>query len=389
MTQIVITPENSTVAMNQRKLLSRTMASLIDAGEIPTVRVINLRRRPDRALDFIGCAVHKEQLIVVKGPAKLRHKSLISARKNVKTPLFIEPNEDEECPGDFAFDGQCTRDELEKQVLQRLDGKGTLADFVKAKWRPSDLKAFDRDARDGFELVQTSMTEKACALSHIASWMGVESTLSHIGSCTRGEYDHEFYQKKLSRMFKISGFARGPALLPGNEDMDPVPVCVILEDDAVVSDRFAERLASLLEELPRDFHFCSLGYSRPKNAPMVEYSTHLGIPSCLWYLTGYILSLEGARHLIKSLPVTGPVDSWIGMKMCGNWDNTFGEFMGVGKYTRAKTKLPSRKDLAKIMKFRAFAALIPLCAQTLGTTGTTALTRGGWRNKDTDITYSG
>ena len=119
---------------------------------------------------------------------------------------------------------------------------------------------------------------------------------------------HEWYQNKLLRMFKISGFARGPALLRGNEDMDPVPVCVILEDDAVLNDRFAERLASLLEELPRDFHFCSLGYSRPKAAPMVEYSTHLGIPSCLWYLTGYVLSLEGARHLIKSLPVTGPVD---------------------------------------------------------------------------------
>lgn len=109
-------------------------------------------------------------------------------------------------------------------------------------------------------------------------------------------------------MFKISGFAQGPALLHSNQGMDPVPVCVILEDDAVLVDRFAERLASLLEELPRDFHFCSLGYSRPKAAPMVEYSTHLGIPSCLWYLTGYILSLDGARHLIKGIPVTGPVD---------------------------------------------------------------------------------
>ncbi len=119
---------------------------------------------------------------------------------------------------------------------------------------------------------------------------------------------HEWYQKKLARMFRISGFATGAALIHGNEDMDPVPVCVILEDDAVLSDRFAERLSSLLEELPRDFHFCSLGYSRPKTAPIVEYSTHLGIPSCLWYLTGYVLSLEGARHLIDSLPVSGPVD---------------------------------------------------------------------------------
>ena len=118
----------------------------------------------------------------------------------------------------------------------------------------------------------------------------------------------EWHRGKLRRMFKLSGFARGPALLHSNEDADPAPVCVILEDDAVLVDRFAERLASLLEELPRDFHFCSLGYSRPKAAPMAEYSTHLGIPSCLWYLTGYILSLDGARHLMDNLPVTGPVD---------------------------------------------------------------------------------
>ena len=255
-----------------------------------------------------------------------------------------------------------------------------MTDFVADKWRPSELKAFDRVARGDFELVHTSMTEKACTLSHIASWMGVESTLSsEIDTVGRINYGgHEWYQNKLLRMFSISGFARGSALLHENEDMDPVPVCVILEDDAILVDRFAERLASLLEELPRDFHFCSLGYSRPKAAPIIEYSSQLGIPSCLWYLTGYILSYEGARHLIESLPVAGPVDSWIGLKMCANWDNTYGDMIGVGKYTTAKTSLPPRKDLAKIMKFHAFAALVPLCAQ-----------KGGWRDKDTDITYSG
>ena len=81
--------------------------------------------------------------------------------------------------------------------------------------------------------------------------------------------------------------------------------------------------------------------------------------------------------------------SWIGLKMVANWDNSFGEWMGVGNFTRAKTKLPSRKDLAKIMKFRAFAALVPLCAQKLGDPSASTSKRGGWRQKDTDITYSG
>ncbi len=78
--------------------------------------------------------------------------------------------------------------------------------------------------------------------------------------------------------------------------------------------------------------------------------------------------------------------------MCGNWDNKYGDIMGVGKYTTAKSNLPPRRDLAKIMKFRAFTALTPLCAQKVGSSSTSAasLTRGGgWRDRDTDITYSG
>lgn len=118
-----------------------------------------------------------------------------------------------------------------------------------------------------------------------------------------------WYQQKLTRMLKISGFARGEALLFRNEDSDPTPCCVILEDDAVLCNRFAERLEAVLEELPRDFHFCSIGYSRPQRAPIVEYSSQLGIPSCLWYLTGYIISLDGAKNLLESLPVAGPGES--------------------------------------------------------------------------------
>ena len=149
--------------------LSRLMASSIDASEIPTVRVINLRRRPDRALDFMACAVHKNQLISIKAPSRLRSKRLITLSRNKANASFISPSdEDEEYGGDYAFDGQCPRDELEKQLTQQLDGIGTLTDFVEDKWRPSELKAFDKVARGDFELVNTSMTEKACALSHIA-----------------------------------------------------------------------------------------------------------------------------------------------------------------------------------------------------------------------------
>jgi len=371
------------ISSDERSVISRVTSLFVDACEIPTVRVINLKRRPDRLLDFMADAA-KEQLLVIKGPAKLRSKSQVKKNANaIVSPSSIDVNE--ACSGYDAFDGQCGADELDDQLLERLAGDGALSDFIRAKWRPGDLRAFDREARNGNELVATSITERACALSHIASWMGVEQSLSPVVNA--GEVDG--YEQKVIRMFKISGFARGPALLHKNTDMEPAPVCVVLEDDAVLADRFAERLSSLLEELPRDFHFCSLGYSRPKTAPIVDFSSQLGIPSCLWYLTGYVLSLEGARHLIQSLPVTGPVDSWMGMKMCSNWDNVYGHWIGVGKHARAMSKLPSRKDLSKIMKFRAFAALVPLCEQKVGKAGGDAGVRVNWRDRDTDIAYSG
>ncbi len=77
--------------------------------------------------------------------------------------------------------------------------------------------------------------------------------------------------------------------------------------------------------------------------------------------------------------------------MCGKWENNFGNMLGIGKFTKTKTKLPSRKDLASIIKFRAFATLVPLCAQKVGSTFTSATMAkgGGWRNRDTDITHSG
>ena len=37
----------------------------------------------------------------------------------------------------------------------------------------------------------------------------------------------------LVRLFKISGFAEGRAVLVENECMPPAPACVILEDDAI------------------------------------------------------------------------------------------------------------------------------------------------------------
>lgn len=173
--------QRRSLPISQRIQTSRMLSSFVNAGEIPTVRVINLKRRPDRLLDFMACAVNVHQLLVVKGPGRLKRKR---QENNAITKNFISMNEEDD-EQYYAFDGQSSRDDLEQQLQQRLDGKGTLSDFVKAMWRPSELKAFDRDARDDFELVSTSTSEKACALSHIATWIGIETTLSDVhDSCT-------------------------------------------------------------------------------------------------------------------------------------------------------------------------------------------------------------
>ena len=215
------------------------------------------------------------------------------------------------------------------------------------------------------------------------------------------------------RQFQISGYARGHALVSRNEGFGATPVCVVLEDDAILNDRFVDRLNSILEELPRDFHYCALGYGRPKTAPMVPFSSQLGIPTCLWYMTGYILSLEGAKYLLGQLPIRGPVDSWIGLLMFGNWDNSFGHSLGIGKHSRipaagktsnkygsshaaSSSAFPSRRDLSSFLRFRAFAALTPLCSQKVGADvassgigNSDGHDKSSWRQRDSDITYSG
>ena len=86
----------------------------------------------------------------------------------------------------------------------------------------------------------------------------------------------------MKQKYRISGYATGASILAENQDALPAPVAIILEDDAILVDRFKDRLALILDELPRDFHFCSIGYGRPKNAVMIRYSSQLGIPTFIW-----------------------------------------------------------------------------------------------------------
>jgi hypothetical protein len=333
--------------------------SIAQLSRTPLIRFINLKRRADRRNAFQSQA-KIEKVLLVEGIVKFE----------------AEAGDASYYWGDHAFDGASANFFDDSRIL----------DYVATHWRPSDLKAFDRDAPSGDDLVKTSTSERACALSHISTWEGVRRSLQPLSNSEVSM--SPLHSKQVLRLFRISGFASGKALLSGNEDMPPSPVCVVMEDDAILVDRFTDRLEELLRELPRDFHFCSLGYSRPKTAPVVPYSSQVGIPSCIWYLTGYVMSFEGAKYLQRKLPVRGPVDSWIGMQMCSNWENEYGQEIGVGMQSRPAAVLPSRKDLEQILKFRSFCALTPLCSQRVNASST-ASARRTWRQRDTDIVYSG
>jgi GR25 family glycosyltransferase involved in LPS biosynthesis len=346
-----------------------------------TVRVINLRRRPDRLALFMSQAM-LHRLIVVKGVTDVLHRTRPEGESHFALEGLI---------GGFAIDGQGKAAEVEKTLINLVGGNPEdLNRLVETHWFPNELKPFDRAAPSADRRVLISPSEKACALSHIACWKGVERSLAEVNSNPLdGQVFHSL--SRFRQRFLVSGYARGPSL--SGESKGPTPVCVILEDDAILVDRFSDRLACVLDELPRDFHFCSLGYSRPKTAPLVPFSDHVSVPTSIWYLTGYILSLEGARFLLDRLPVRGPVDSWVGIAMfSNNWDNVFGHSLGVGVSSKMhQDTAVSRANLRKILRFRAFAAAIPLCSQKVGNSSKSAFPTGhkSWRQRDTDIVYSG
>lgn len=341
------------------------------AASAPLVRVINLQARSDRLAAFYAQAM-RERLYVVKAVAELTD-------CGVDCPAYYY--------GGFAKNGVGRMAEVHDRLVKEFGSVSRVHAFVNPHWRPNNLKPFDKDAPTHEGLVKMTDSEVACALSHIASWKGALRSFE-IG--TAAESDNRLFRnpRHWERLFRLGGFARGPAFLPQNHDMPPAPVCIILEDDAILVDRFRERLAELLVELPRDFHFCSLGYGRPKTAPIVPYATHCGIPSHQFYLTGYVLSLAGAHYLLESLPVVGPVDAWMGLKMTANFDNAIGTALCVGSQSKPLTDTVSHKDLHQMIRFRAFCARLPLCSQRVAAPGSATLGRS-WRQRDTDIVYSG
>lgn len=426
----------------------------------PMARVISLERREDRRAAFVSQAM-QEGLWVMRGvvPPERWEDSNHAIVDGCSVPNHV---------GTYAVDGsQGTPAAVERKLMNwaasiptdSSSGKDptSLDSLVAPQWRPNDLHAFDVYApEDPTLMVTLSPSEKACALSHIASWKGVAMSLP--GSEWGGARSPPVRD---AHGWTWAGLARGeplhppPSTLHPNGLPPPTPVALILEDDAILVDRFVDRLDEVLRELPRDFHYCAVGYARPKNAPLVDCPAattsaaaaaeatalgggggnaggtcrHVKIPTMTWYLTGYLLSGEGARHLLRSLPVVGPVDAWIGRTMIlrSNWENDYGHRVGVGSApyqyhqqhqqhgrdgpgtAAASGATLSRKELRACLQFRAYCASVPLCHQKVEDPKTgknnnnnnvygsgkgknrssNGSTNPHWRRRDSDVVYSG
>ena len=373
---------------------------------IPSVRVINLQRRQDRMASFLSQAMHQG----------------LWAMKGVVTPMYWLEHTNHgptlsSVLGTFAVDGsQGSPAQVEQKLtawIQNNEGKPSsetpikLNSLISPQWNPHELKTFDAFAPNDPNIsVSLSPSEKACALSHISTWKGIAASVPEKSTASASAIGN----------FVCVGFARGEPMnapIPSSSSkLPPTPVFLVLEDDAILVDRFVDRLDKVLEELPRDFHYCSVGYAKPKEGPLVDVPgcQHIKLPTMTWYLTGYLLSAAGARYLIQRLPVVGPIDTWIGRRMImgSNWENEYGNQVGVGNPPVVGHETPklTRKELKMSLQFRAYCAAVPLCYQKVRTDNITGAGANStedaannhtkqqdgqqhWRHRDTDIVYSG
>jgi GR25 family glycosyltransferase involved in LPS biosynthesis len=94
---------------------------------------------------------------------------------------------------------------------------------------------------------------------------------------------------------------------------------LILEDDIWFHSDFANNLNKVWNEIILNaeingkFDILYLSYQEVKyGAPKTILSKHLFRPERgLWHLSGYVISREGAKKLLKLLPSRGPIDLWI------------------------------------------------------------------------------
>eukprot|EP00746_Dinoflagellata_sp_MGD_P157354 gnl/MRDRNA2_/MRDRNA2_86188_c0_seq11.p1 gnl/MRDRNA2_/MRDRNA2_86188_c0~~gnl/MRDRNA2_/MRDRNA2_86188_c0_seq11.p1 ORF type:complete len:414 (+),score=119.00 gnl/MRDRNA2_/MRDRNA2_86188_c0_seq11:71-1312(+) len=100
---------------------------------------------------------------------------------------------------------------------------------------------------------------------------------------------------------------------------------ILLEDDAIPVDGFADKLTKGLKDIPKDADLLYLGYSKPDKAPWIRElpGTDLAQAEYVWTTVGYMIWPSGARKLLQRLPVDSPVDNYMSWASHENVTNVY------------------------------------------------------------------
>jgi GR25 family glycosyltransferase involved in LPS biosynthesis len=131
---------------------------------------------------------------------------------------------------------------------------------------------------------------------------------------------------------------------------------LILEDDVFFEPGFAEQLNLTWKELPQqedgspDFDVLYVSFSEVERGSHREARSPnvLRLLKGYWWLSGYIISAAGARKLLASLPVTGPVDLWMNLRAAT-----------LNVYSTPRSIIAQRTDLQSDNRY----SILPLLSQ--------------------------
>lgn len=145
---------------------------------------------------------------------------------------------------------------------------------------------------------------------------------------------------------------------------EKIPYALILEDDVIFERPFATQLNKTWQELRErrrggsDFDVLYLSYHEvERGAQKISLSPNLTrVIRGYWWMSGYVVSYQGANRLLNSLPIKGPVDLWLNQ-----------HFPELDVYSTPVSIISQRTDLPSTNSYSILPLLSQLGVQSDGT----------------------